>query len=255
MQLGRTLAISTSAIAIAAGIATAQDVVQWKVEDGGNGHWYQHHTAQMSWHEAQLTAKSLGGHLVTIQSQDENDFVHDLMPTDANEAWIGLREEFCGGEPDGWFWENQEPVNWLNWSPNEPNGMILEDHAAMYAQTGQWDDRADLNSSFIEWSADCNGDGIVDYGQILDETLTDTNFNGIPDICEVLISLGACCINGVCVPTTMDGCFSAAGSYAGDGISCEESECLEFCPVDINQDGNVGTADLLLILANWGPCP
>ena len=40
----------------------------------------------------------------------------------------------------------------------------------------------------IEWSADCNGDGIVDYGQILDGTLTDSNGNGIPDTCEVEFS-------------------------------------------------------------------
>ena len=32
----------------------------------------------------------------------------------------------------------------------------------------------------IEWSM-CNGDGIVDYGQILDGTLTDADGNGVPD--------------------------------------------------------------------------
>jgi hypothetical protein len=36
----------------------------------------------------------------------------------------------------------------------------------------------------IEWDADCNGDGIVDYGQILDGTLIDDNADGIPDICS-----------------------------------------------------------------------
>ena len=37
----------------------------------------------------------------------------------------------------------------------------------------------------VEWSADCNGDGIVDYGQILDGSLVDDNDNGVPDSCEL----------------------------------------------------------------------
>ena len=54
----------------------------------------------------------------------------------------------------------------------------------------------------FEWSADCNGDGIVDYGQILDGTLTDADCNGIPDECE-----GACCIgDGICEITIADDC-------------------------------------------------
>jgi hypothetical protein len=36
----------------------------------------------------------------------------------------------------------------------------------------------------IEWSADCNGDGIVDYGQILDGTYADDYGNGVPDCCD-----------------------------------------------------------------------
>ena len=39
-------------------------------------------------------------------------------------------------------------------------------------------------SGVIEYSADCNGDGIVDYGQILDGSLADNNGNGIPDCCD-----------------------------------------------------------------------
>jgi hypothetical protein len=36
----------------------------------------------------------------------------------------------------------------------------------------------------VEWSADCNGDGITDYGQILQGTLPDANGNGVPDACD-----------------------------------------------------------------------
>ena len=40
-------------------------------------------------------------------------------------------------------------------------------------------------ASVIEWSADCNNDGFVDYGQIQNGTLVDLNENNIPDSCEV----------------------------------------------------------------------
>jgi hypothetical protein len=33
----------------------------------------------------------------------------------------------------------------------------------------------------VEWDADCNHDGFVDYGQILSGELPDANHNGIPD--------------------------------------------------------------------------
>ena len=56
-----------------------------------------------------------------------------------------------------------------------------------------WDDfnpisskHADFGGYIIEWSADCNNDGIVDYGQILDGTLVDANTDGIPDVCVTL---------------------------------------------------------------------
>jgi hypothetical protein len=39
-------------------------------------------------------------------------------------------------------------------------------------------------AAVFEWSADCNGDGIVDYGQIIDGTFEDADGNGVPDCCD-----------------------------------------------------------------------
>jgi hypothetical protein len=44
----------------------------------------------------------------------------------------------------------------------------------------------DTPSYLIEWSADCNNDGLVDYGQILNGQLADSDANGVPDACEGL---------------------------------------------------------------------
>ena len=51
-----------------------------------------------------------------------------------------------------------------------------------------------------------------------------------------------------------DDCDIAHGTSAdanGDGIP---DECIAFSPADLNQDGEVGPADLAELLAQWGPC-
>jgi hypothetical protein len=55
-----------------------------------------------------------------------------------------------------------------------------------------WDDIPliwETHGVLVEWSADCNSDGIVDYGQILLGTLPDANTNGIPDTCESSVTV------------------------------------------------------------------
>lgn len=40
------------------------------------------------------------------------------------------------------------------------------------------------NALVIEWSADCNGDGVVDFAQIRASELVDRNGDGVPDACQ-----------------------------------------------------------------------
>ncbi len=44
-------------------------------------------------------------------------------------------------------------------------------------------------------------------------------------------------------------------NYEGNATVCKETECTPACPADFDDDGNVGVSDLLVLLANWGPCP
>ncbi|MEY5032006.1 MAG: hypothetical protein RL354_1037, partial [Planctomycetota bacterium] len=62
---------SMAAVALASGIVSssmAADAVQWRVEDGGNGHWYEVNPSGLTWEAAKQFAESLGGHLVTVTS-------------------------------------------------------------------------------------------------------------------------------------------------------------------------------------------
>jgi formylglycine-generating enzyme required for sulfatase activity len=113
---------------------------------------------------------------------------------------------------------------------------------------------SNANRSFIvEWSADCNADNIVDYGQIISGQLADTNTNGIPDICECAThpELGACrCVGDIVTDGIVNGAdLGTLLAYWGLTTSAPYSQAS-----DINVDGRVDGADLGRLLSNWGAC-
>jgi len=99
-------------------------------------------------------------------------------------------------------------------------------------------------------TADCDNDGIVDYGQILTGQLSDTNADGIPDACQCATypSLPACCLGDLDHDATVGG--------ADIGLLLSNwGPCGSACPYDLNEDNKVNGGDLGLMLAFWGPCP
>ena len=64
----------------AASAAHAQQAVQWKASDGGNGHWYAIVPAMPGMNAARIVAGAYvpGGHPVSISSAQENQFVIGL---------------------------------------------------------------------------------------------------------------------------------------------------------------------------------
>jgi hypothetical protein len=188
--------------------ALAGDAVQWRVADGGNGHWYQGIVPAplVTWFEAKSRSESLGGHLVTFTSTDEHQFVysriaqfpeiwhqHQTCGCTSVGPWIGMRRTI------DWQWVTGEPVSFTSWHPGEPWEGSPNDFVRFFHYTTPlspaplWDnylsgeDLQDIStptSFIVEWSADCNSDGIVDYGQCHDGSLADINGNNIPDCCE-----------------------------------------------------------------------
>jgi hypothetical protein len=77
------------------------------------------------------------------------------------------------------------------WQPGEPNNYFGDERFGELEGPGRPPFLNDVIPGgtlrhFVEWSADCNNDGLVDYGQILNGTLADANANGVPDACEAL---------------------------------------------------------------------
>ena len=190
----------------AASAAQAQQAVQWKVENGGNGHWYQFMPVGSygSWSSARDAAPRLGGHLATITSAAELAFIEGLADCVGcpgyGPSWAigGFQDR---GSPSysepigGWKWINGEPWSFSPWAPGEPNDSggaedLLYLHCNLHGFNDGGDPSNGCVAAVIEWSADCNNDGIVDYGQILDDYLSDLDGDNIPDCCEQGVSCG-----------------------------------------------------------------
>ena len=94
----------------------------------------------------------------------------------------------------------------------------------------------------VEWSSDCNNDGVVDFGQLLNGVLSDANGNNIPDVCE----FGGCA-----------GDINADGAVDGTDLAVVLSNWGDNPPKglgDANGDGTVNGTDLAIVLGSWGPC-
>jgi formylglycine-generating enzyme required for sulfatase activity len=242
--------------------ANAQDqAVQWRVEDGGNGHWYQWvpYGSLTTWLETQVDANTRGGHLATVTSLAEDAFARSLFEPGSCQSctnlatiiWIGGyqdRDAADFSEPaGGWRWVTGEPWSFTNWHPNEPNDFKGYEDFLGLTCNGSWNDGHNPSTcstaAIIEWSADCNGDGVVDYGQILQGQLVDTNLDGVPDICEVDPCPADTNGNGVVNHVDLAAVLSSWGT---DGQSEGDA--------DTNNDGIVDGLDLTCVLGGWGPC-
>ena len=75
----------------------------------GSGHFYELVTNQARWNDAKTAAEGkthlgISGHLATLTSAGENDFVNANF-AHVGVFWLGGRQPGNAGEPaDGWFW-------------------------------------------------------------------------------------------------------------------------------------------------------
>jgi hypothetical protein len=123
-----------------------------------NGHYYEAVLAEggISWTDANQIATGRGGHLVTIDSPAENEFVFNLVAnprfwvkggTTWFGPWLGALQPPGSIEPSGgWIWETSEPFIYANWAPGQPtNSKETEDRIQFGGFTnisGYWNDLA-----------------------------------------------------------------------------------------------------------------
>ena len=112
--------------------------------------------AGIDWDEARIQAtamthQGLAGHLATITSQAESDFIRDNVAppaassTPTTEIWIGGVQQPGGAEPGGgWAWVTGEAWSFENWWQGEPNdweGPGSDDALMVWSLRGcEWND-------------------------------------------------------------------------------------------------------------------
>jgi hypothetical protein len=110
-----------------------------------NGHTYKYFDMQTTWYEAEKICNNLGGHLVTITSEEEQNTVSDLLKnTNNGEIWLGATDSQNEGT---WKWITKESFNYSNWDTSQPDNANSVEHFAQMYKSGKWNDRTYYRSS------------------------------------------------------------------------------------------------------------
>ncbi len=164
----KLLSLSLLAMVTTVGQTTAQAVpVLWSSAVGGNDHYYEIiRSPAITWDEANAAANAatyngLQGHLATVTSQGEQDFISDVNFVGDSYGlygdliWLGGYQDIPGssnndldGADANWHWVTGEAWDYTNWSSTEPNnGRWLpgqyEDYLSMtraWFNPGYWSD-------------------------------------------------------------------------------------------------------------------
>lgn len=107
-----------------------------------NDHYYKVYDGVCdSWVEAVEYCESLGGHLATITSHEENEAVYSYITSCSyKNAYFGFSDRINEGT---WEWVNGENSEYTNWHSYEPNNESRnEDYAMFYWKysDGTWND-------------------------------------------------------------------------------------------------------------------
>ncbi len=144
--LDRSVVVAAIALMISATVPATATPIQWTEAMGGNGHWYEFvdFSEDLTWYEAEIECVSQGGYLATITSQEESEFISNLVlpnTTEAEFSWIGGWQDH--GDPGysepggGWQWTTNEIWSFTNWRSPDPNNVSPgEDHLSIYSWDG-----------------------------------------------------------------------------------------------------------------------
>ena len=123
------------------------------------GHAYELSSQKKNWQMAKRDANKRDGHLVVINSPEEQKFIEKIL-ADAEKTenfsepvWIGFTDEETEGD---WKWVNGDKVTFTFWPPQQPsntNGITPENYAVLWPRKEtqftcdkyQWNDVAGDN--------------------------------------------------------------------------------------------------------------
>ena len=106
------------------------------------GHHYRLYAETLSWREAEETCQKLGGHLASVHSKAENEFLSGLRQSRI--VWLGATDN-DKGKVGKWGWTDGSEFKYQNWRAGEPNNAGGEEFFLSFAsaQDSQWNDLKD----------------------------------------------------------------------------------------------------------------
>ncbi|CAH1775812.1 unnamed protein product [Owenia fusiformis] len=108
-------------------------------------------TLSLLYSEAAFSCSRSGGDLLSITSDEENQFVYNHLTHSATSqsVWTGLFKSIDGN----FQWPNGEAVSYTNWNDGEPSGTdgtAEENCVEIYAGSGKWNDvSCDVRRGFV----------------------------------------------------------------------------------------------------------
>lgn len=154
-------------------------------------HKYELITDGLSWKNAKAKCEEMGGHLVAINSEEEQRFIEGLLSasdlSSSADVWIGTSREL--GEFTQWV--TGEPVDYSLWGYPQPdnlggsqnyavivNGDRGSENGSYYIKKYEWDDNSGSSRPYI-----CEWDTWSDAAEWSTPELQDAADNGlIPDV-------------------------------------------------------------------------
>ncbi|XP_048669061.1 low affinity immunoglobulin epsilon Fc receptor isoform X1 [Marmota marmota marmota] len=123
------------------------------------------------WVQARFTCDDLEGRLVSIHSQEEQDFL--TKRANKKGSWIGLRDLDLEGE---FIWMDGSPLDYSNWNLGEPNNGDQGEDCVMMLGSGKWNDascRSELDAWVCEQLATCGPPAPSASGDVLEPVPTE----------------------------------------------------------------------------------
>ncbi len=107
------------------------------ITNPANGHQYAITLDWSNWLQGETWAEEVGGHLVTINDDAENEWLADFATANNRwhsygVAWIGLEYKGEGAmtDPSSWEWQNGESVTY--WNPDTIMGLYSGNHMYLH---------------------------------------------------------------------------------------------------------------------------
>ncbi|XP_068107820.1 brevican core protein isoform X2 [Hyperolius riggenbachi] len=105
--------------------------------DSFQGFCYKHFYTRKSWEEAETHCRDYGGHLVSIVTPEEQEFVNNQYK---DYQWTGLNDRTIEGD---FQWSDGNPVLFENWNSGQPDSYFLSGEDCVvtgWHDGGQWSD-------------------------------------------------------------------------------------------------------------------